>query len=380
MMLADDRENIERLDAYLDALATNQSDPPSINPVWVDVDERLKALDSTPKPQRSFAARLLEELMSTQSFQARRPSFSQANNGRVHAKKFVELPDRPATGPRWTLEQLGTAAIIVLTVVASVLAIGPGRISQDEEIRASLPAVNASPTAQANVVAETFLDATTERLPAGHQIIALERITLQPGSPEMVISPMDGLVILAAEAGDLVATKEGTETPLHHAEPLIIAHQEVALRVIGPDEGIVAAVYVISAFVDASGFDSDPLVHRVDRLIETSANDLPGGSARITVERLTLAPGASLPSYEGRPWTWAEVEEGELGLTLEGDRLPFRWKSGTERTFRFGQYLPPVQAGTRMTIRNAGESPLVLNRLTILPQEEAGLPIGTPTA
>ena len=178
MMLADDRENIERLDAYLDALATNQSDPPSINPVWVDVDERLKALDSTPKPQRSFAARLLEELMSTQSFQARRPSFSQANNGRVHAKKFVELPDRPATGPRWTLEQLGTAAIIVLTVVASVLAIGPGRISQDEEIRASLPAVNASPTAQANVVAETFLDATTERLTAGHKIIALERITL----------------------------------------------------------------------------------------------------------------------------------------------------------------------------------------------------------
>src|SRR5690606_12688581 len=121
----------------------------------------------------------------------------------------------------------------------------------------------------------------------------------------------------------------------------------------GPEEATALAVYVISAFVDATGYGSDPLVHRVDRLIETSASDLPGGTARLIVERLTLAPGGALSPEEARPWVWTEVEDGALGLTLEGEQLPFRWKSGAERTFRSGQYLPPIRPGTRMTFRNA---------------------------
>jgi hypothetical protein len=54
-------------------------------------------------------------------------------------------------------------------------------------------------------------------------------------------------------------------------------------------------------------------------------------------------------------------------MTLEGERLPFRWKSGAERTFRYGQYLPALQPGTRMTLRNAADDPLVLYRLTLTP-------------
>jgi hypothetical protein len=110
----------------------------------------------------------------------------------------------------------------------------------------------------------------------------------------------------------------------------------------------------------------------VDFLISTSAEALPGGSARLLLERLTLPPGSALPPQEASPFTWTELGEGALGLTLEGEQLPFRWKSGAERTFRHGQYLPALQPGTRMTFRNAGDTPLVLYRLTLTPSGAGG--------
>jgi hypothetical protein len=61
-----------------------------------------------------------------------------------------------------------------------------------------------------------------------------------------------------------------------------------------------------------------------------------------------------------------------LGLTLAGEHLPLRWKSGAERTFRPGQYLPALQDGTRMTFRNAGDEDLVLYRLMIVPEMTPG--------
>ena len=70
-----------------------------------------------------------------------------------------------------------------------------------------------------------------------------------------------------------------------------------------------------------------------------------------TLERLTLPPGSALPPQEAQPWVWTEVGSGVLGLRLEGDKLPFRWKSGAERMFRHGQYLPALPPGTRMTFR-----------------------------
>jgi hypothetical protein len=96
------------------------------------------------------------------------------------------------------------------------------------------------------------------------------------------------------------------------------------------------------------------------------------------LERLTLPLGSALPPQEASPFTWTEVGEGALGLTLEGEQLPFRWKSGAERTFRHGQYLPALQPDTRMTFRNAGDTPLVLYRLTLTPSDAGGSAAATP--
>ena len=139
-------------------------------------------------------------------------------------------------------------------------------------------------------------------------------------------------------------------------------------------------VYVISGFADTGYWTVDPIAHTVDFLISSSADALPGGSARLVLERLMLPPGSALPAQEASPLVWNEIGEGAVGLTLEGEQLPFRWKSGAERTFRGGQYLPVVQPGTRMTLRNAIDTPLVLYRLTITPSGAGGAAASTPAA
>ena len=65
-MSTDEREAIDRLDAYLDALAIGRSVPnDEVDPQWPAIDRRLRSLDRTPLPPPEFAARLLEELMPT---------------------------------------------------------------------------------------------------------------------------------------------------------------------------------------------------------------------------------------------------------------------------------------------------------------------------
>ena len=119
----------------------------------------------------------------------------------------------------------------------------------------------------------------------------------------------------------------------------------------------------------------DPLVHTLDFVISASADALPGGPGRLRLERVTVPPEASLPPQTANPWSWTEVGAGTLGLTLVGEHLPSGWPSGTERTFPFGgDYVPQFLApGTTMQMRNAGETPLVLYRLTLLPAQ-AGTP------
>ena len=75
------------------------------------------------------------------------------------------------------------------------------------------------------------------------------------------------------------------------------------------------------------------------------------------------------------------IAEGRVGITLEGARLPFRWKPGEERKFAGGQFLPFIAPGTQMTLRNVEERPVVLYRLTLTPELAAGTPpSGTPVA
>ncbi len=115
----------------------------------------------------------------------------------------------------------------------------------------------------------------------------------------------------------------------------------------------------------------DPLVHAMDFVISSSADKVPEGSGRVVLEQVTIPPGGTLAPQTANPLMRMEVGSGTLGLTLEGDRLPYHWKSGREQKLPYGgDYFPQLLApGTTMRMRNAGETPLILYRLTLLPAQ-----------
>src|SRR5262249_17000352 len=135
------------------------------------------------------------------------------------------------------------------------------------------------------------------------------------------------------------------------------------IRNSGSDEARVLKVELIDAVATTSdpmpnvnGLVSDPMRATYEIPIE-AATSLPGGPGRVTLEQLTVAPGEALPAYSQIGLNWIGIGAGRLGVKLEGEHLPFRWKSGQERTFSVAEMLPVIPVGTKVTLRNAGDAP-----------------------
>jgi hypothetical protein len=96
--------------------------------------------------------------------------------------------------------------------------------------------------------------------------------------------------------------------------------------------------------------------------------------------RLMLLARSDLPLLTTSPWVWFEVGEGTLGLTLEGDELPVGWTPKEEQMVLVGSLTlsTPIEAGTHMTLRNAGDEPLVFYRMTLAPSDAGTSGAGTP--
>jgi len=273
---------------------------------------------------------------------------------------------------------LATAALIVLVLAGSVLAFDPGRSWRMEHIPAILPAISETPATSEAIVTETLLDTAVGALPAGRIRVAVDRWRLQPSPSAVTLPAHEGVVMIAVDAGEITVTTGETKHRLAARDALDVTNQEFAFRASGSTEAIAYVVYGAPRFSAESGQsvariwkNGDPLVHTMDFVISSSASDLPGGAGRLLLERVTLPPETALPSSKSDPLVWTEVGSGVLGLTLEGERLPYRWESGTERKFfQFGREpLPFLAPGTTMALRNAGDEPLVLYRLTLTPGE-----------
>jgi len=193
---------------------------------------------------------------------------------------------------------------------------------------------------------------------------------------------LGGPVTVAVEVGTLTATEAGTEHTIAAGEHATFSStQPIDYRAADAEEVILSVVYVIPGGFAGEGWASDPLAHTMNPLIDAAVEDLPGGSGHILLERITLPPGGALPPQEVSPPVSWGIAEGRVGITLEGERLPFRWKPGEERKFTGGQSLPFIAPGTHMTLRNVEERPVVLYRLTLTPELAAGTPTsGTPVA
>ena len=347
----------------------------------------LRDLDGAVPPRPEFAEALLDRLLDeltgnpegvTSSpdptpIQPTTPPAVERQRGSGQESASTRRPRRFPTA-------LATAALVVLAAVASLLVLAPGRLMRQPQAPVLIPAL--SGTATQTAITETLLDAATDVLPTSHALVEVHRWRMQPSSTPLTLWPQDGVVMIAVDSGAISASAAGTEHYLAAGDTLAPIAQEVALRAADSKDATVFVVYGISGWADPGLLErgqatGDSLAHAEDRLITASADGLPGGSARIVLERQILPPGSALAPEQVRSFAWFGVDKGALGLTLEGERLPFRWKSGAERTFRHGQFLPFLAAGTTMTLRNAGDDPLVLYRLTLVPGGARGSATGT---
>jgi hypothetical protein len=281
---------------------------------------------------------------------------------------------------------------VLLTTVASFLVLSPGRMEPKHRPPALIRAISGTPAVSRSVATDTILNITTDALPAGHASVGVRSWTLRPSPQALTMPPLSGPAFVTVAAGAITATVEGVEQRLTAGQHLsLTGDTATTFRAAGVEEASVFELSTVPSFtaagrglgetsVDVPTWVYDPVAYTVEYLITASPDGLPGGPSHLILDRLTLPPGSTLPPQEAGPLIWTEVREGVLGLTLEGERLPFRWTSGEERTFRLRQALPITQPGTQMTLRNAGDDPLVLYRLTLAPSEERASNAPAPSA
>jgi quercetin dioxygenase-like cupin family protein len=298
-------------------------------------------------------------------------------------------PTLPPSARHWLPAHLATAALLLLIIVSSFFAFGPGRPGRQGQLPAVLPIMSGTPEAQEPVVTETLLQASVAAMPAGAAGIWVNSYVMQPGA----ISPYDrvhgpvvrGSVVYTVEHGTVTITLGDVQRMLSAGDTWsVLTETGYAIENTGSDEAHLVFVELIDTVASSgSGNANGPFIDGMsgtwDTWIEASPN-LPGGPGQVTLQRVTLAPGAALPTYTESGLDWLGIRAGRLTVRLEGERLPFRWKSGAERAFGRAQILPVFPAGSQVTLRNAGDDPLILHRLTITPRGGETTASATPAA
>jgi hypothetical protein len=338
-----------------DAIAPDVADPADAAAIaWIH------ALDDAPAPRPAFLAHLEEDLMRAATVPTAPslvvpPRLAAAPNGAT-ARPLSRRP-RPRLEPtrRWLLWQAATAALVLLTLAAGYIAFGPFRPGAEPWI--GIPATNGP-------LVETLADAPLDGLPAGLVAVWVERYRLQPNHPGLSAGAASAPGLLAVIDGAVeVAGASGYQTLTAGEQVVLAAGRAIAFRNAGQGEATLVWIsFDSSGSSSSSTFDTAHI--DLDELVPTFAADLPNGPTRVHLERLTLPPDTGLPPYPAPALARLGVGEGTLGLALDGPELPARWRAGEEQTFH-ARPLPVVAAGTTVTLRNAGDGPLVLYRLTM---------------
>jgi hypothetical protein len=272
---------------------------------------------------------------------------------------------------------LATAALVLLVLASSLLVLGPGRPGRQDDAPLLLPALSVTPAAE-TAVTETLFDAAVDGLPTGWGQSLLVRWTLRPSSQALIFPPTMGAQVFKVESGAVTVTEDGVEHPLAAGEVYVVTNpaQEVAFRLSDTEEATLLRGMVVSSWESAA---ADRFVTSYEHLLENSTSMMPGGSGRLVARQLTLPSGTALAPQEANPLDWFGIGAGTLGLTLEGDALPNAWTAGEEKSLTRESLWPQVPADTRMTLRNASDAPLVLYRMTLMP-DGAATSSGTPVS
>jgi quercetin dioxygenase-like cupin family protein len=381
----DDVDRGETIDRIWDQIAQGHADVAGdLDPADTATIRYLHAHDDRTGPNPVFRRHLREELMHAPAIPvSSQPSRLLVSNGRASQPRWDAPQALPAANRRWTVAPLATAALLVLTLVGGFLVSGTGRSGRQALAPLLLPAISGTPTATLQAegsepVAETLLDTTFADLPDGSSSVLLEPWTFKPGADALVMPPFAAPRAVIAGEGSFEIRLDGEEHSLQPGESLVVpAGQELVVRNATQSQATLLHVGVMSEYPPVQ-FDTAFITYRY--AIATSGK-MPAGATRMVLERLTMAPGSSLPPFTLAENQWVGVGEGTVRVTLAGDRLPLYWESGEEREFA-RDYFPAIAAGTDVTLRNAGDDQLVLYRLTFTPgdSEAAGTPLAGPVS
>lgn len=372
-MAGPEYDAIERFARYWDAFAAGATNEPDLaDPTLAATVSRLHALDNLPDIDPSFQRRLEGSLLGpnvaadvlpgTTPLPVGDHDLHTSLNGRAVAQPWrVRAPGAPSPMRRgWSLAQLATAALLLLTLLGSLIAIR----------YATAPRPTTYLEAAGKTEVETLVDATVEGDAAAAIPLTVERWTISPGSATVTVPPLDGPQWVVAETGTLSVAIDGERSDLGPGASLVVpAGKALVLGNVGTEEASALRGVASDRFVLE---DYDRAVIRKSPALQTSAHPaLPAGASHLLFERLTLPPGAvlSIEPVSGRDWVG--VVRGQLGLTLVGDALPTGWQSGREREIGAGDLLPGMAVGTEVSLRNIGEERLVILRLRVTPLTES---------
>jgi hypothetical protein len=269
---------------------------------------------------------------------------------------------------------LATAAILLLTLVSGLLMARP-QPTRLQEPAASLPALVSSPATTRELVTTTRFEATIDNVPAGATAATLEQWEFTSNAALTMVAASDAHWIIAIKGSFAVAV-DGVASTLTMGEGLVVpADQELVVESTSETAALLHGG--VMPMYPPRHFDSRVLTYRT--LIHSAAT-MPGGAIRVIMERVTVAPGTTLPTFLLRDNEWVGIGAGSVGVMLEGERLPLYWHAGEERAFAFPSSFPHVTPGTRVTLRNVADDQLVLYHMSVIAGDAAAeaLSLGVP--
>lgn len=378
-----DAEFADQFDRFLDSQAlapthSHNGSPPPDHELGETV-RRLRAYDDAPGADPAFANRLLENLLGRSASGDDVDSILRESHTMPDVTRPVAAPQQraPRAMPQWVLVQAATAALLILAVVAGLFASNASWRWQAQ--RHLFPAV--VPIAQSEGgTTETVIDTRVDALPAGHAQIKSWAMQFGPGNGYEA-QGLVGVLLFRVERGTMRFTLSDGEHVVSAGETLQAVTEGVyGVHNIGAEtaEFIEVDLFDAVATTTQAGPNIDPSDGQSIPLVQ-AATTLPTRSGQVALEKVAIPPDEAMPPYAATAMDWIAVADGRVGIRLEGERLPFRWEEGEERTFGAGQQTPIFAPGTAVTLRNAGDAPLVLYRLTIVPTSTGAEGEATPT-
>ncbi|MFN8590477.1 MAG: hypothetical protein U0031_03365 [Thermomicrobiales bacterium] len=329
-----------------DAWVEHQALPEGVDPAVLTTLDRLHTLGVSPEPAPDFVARLRRELL-TPAVGPPVAAFPQPVSANGHAGD-VCVALLPIVVPvqrsrRWP-GLLATAALLVLTLLGSLLANGGLRSAMLHRPPAMVPAPDSErPLLPPGVTSDSpLMRALIEQFPADPPVwIDLSRITLAPGASEQTGSARDsgvGPQLFRIEAGQVTVVANGpvqitryrTDAEMDSATSIVSPQTasvlDVGDQVFAPsgvtlqrrnDGAAPATLLTFEITADGEGL-SQPGV--------TSAFGMPYGRmsavplpAEASVRRITIAPGDGLPVAALPGLRLVYVETGALELRYRGE-------------------------------------------------------------